>query len=278
MNTDGLSITSFSLPISEVGLRKSEASYGDDSPWLIQGIASTPDRDQQGEIVLLDGLDLSYLEEGKGTFNWNHFGDKDPSSVIGVITESQKTPDRQLYVSGRLLKNLPKARACYELMKALESEGEQRRMGMSVEGKILHREHKVIYKAWVKAVALTMDPVNPNTYVSFAKSFSGATLAEEDEPLAQITPSVLERALTIAGSMDGSMPNPRSVLSKEHLESNVVDLGFDAKKRNGKKLLKSDKHFQGLNYDEAVQHLVTLAPQLSTGLAAGIVRLALRSK
>ncbi len=106
MNMEGLSLESFSIPVSSVSLAKSKA--GDAEPWTIEGLASTPSQDQQGEIVLVKGLDLSYLEQGKGTFNWNHFGDKDPSSVVGLITDHSRTIDGELFVKGKLLKNLPR--------------------------------------------------------------------------------------------------------------------------------------------------------------------------
>jgi hypothetical protein len=267
-NMEGLTLDSFSLPASSVGLAKSMA--GADEPWMIEGLASTPAEDQQGEIVLVKGLDLTYLDSGKGTFNWNHFGDKDPSSVIGLITQHSRTPDGELYVKGRLLKALPKAQAAYNLMKALSAEGESRRMGMSIEGKVLHRQNKVIYKAWVKAVALTMDPVNQDTYVSFAKSFAGAEYVPQDEsPLAALDPFTLERALSIASTAIGSA-NGGSILSPEHLEKEPVDQGAFAKPRKGSR----EKMSKGYTYAEAIAHLKTLAPQAPEGALDGLVRFA----
>lgn len=266
-NMDGLKLESFSLPVATVGLAKSMS--GDEEPWMIEGLASTPNRDQQGEIVLVKGLDLSYLDQRKGTFNWNHFGDKDPSSVIGLITDHRRTNDGELYVKGRLLKALPKAQAAYNLLKALSDEGETRRMGMSIEGKVLHRENKVIYKAWVKAVALTMDPVNPDTYVSFAKSFAGAEYVPTAESeLASLDPSTLERALSIATSSAGSA-NGGSILTPAHVEGQLADLGpLATKKRTREKMSK------GYTYGEAISYLKTLVPHASDEFIDGLVRFA----
>lgn len=265
-NMEGLKLESFSIPAASVGLVKSHS--GDDEPWMIEGLASTPSRDQQGEVVLVKGLDLSYLDQRKGTFNWNHFGDKDPSSVIGLITQHQRTDGGELYVKGRLLKGLPKAQAAYTLMKALSEEGETRRMGMSIEGKVLHRENKVIYKAWVKAVALTMDPVNQDTYVSFAKSFAGAEYVPQDEsPLAALDPSTLERALSIATTSSGA-PNGGSILTPAHVEGSLTDLGPMAKTKRREKMSK------GYTYAEAVAYIKTLVPRASEEFADGLVRFA----
>ena len=48
--------------------------------------------------------------------------------------------------------------------------GDQGRMGMSVEGKILERDpsnRNVIKKCQIRAVALTMNPVNADTHCDF---------------------------------------------------------------------------------------------------------------
>lgn len=264
---EGLTLESFSLPVNTVGLAKSMA--GSDEPWMIEGLASTPTEDQQGEIVLVKGLDLSYLDAGKGTFNWNHFGDKDPSSVIGLITQHRRTQEGEFWVKGRLLKALPKAQAAYNLLKALDEEGETRRMGMSIEGKVLHRQNKVIYKAWVKAVALTMDPVNQDTYVGFAKSFAGAEYASTAESeLASLDPFTLERALSIATTSAGSASGG-SILSPAHLEAAPVDQGPFAKKSRTR-----EKMSKGYTYGEAVSHLKTLVPHASDEFIDGLVRFA----
>lgn len=288
-NMEGLTLESFSLPISTVGLAKSAS--GGDEPWMIEGLASTPSKDQQGEIVLVKGLDLTYLDQGKGTFNWNHFGDKDPSSVIGLITEHNRTPDGELYVKGRLLKALPKAQAAYNLMKALSAEGESRRMGMSIEGKVLHKANQVIYKAWVKAVALTMDPVNQDTYVSFAKSFAGAAYVPQEESLlAGLDPATLERALSIASTSAGSATGG-SILTPAHLESGVVDIDWAGKKRKPrpdepdeeedeesegvkKALGLREKMSKGYTYAEAVAFIKSLVPHATDDFIDGLVRFA----
>lgn len=279
----GLQLDSFQIPISSVSLVKGQSVAGgavEPEPWMIEGRASTPRQDQQGEIVLVKGLDLSYLDRGLGTFNWNHFGDKDPSSVIGLIKQYRRTDDGELYVKGKLLKGLAKAQHCWSLLKALDEEGESRRMGMSVEGKVLHKQNKVIYKAWVKAVALTMDPVNPDTYVRFAKSFSDAEFAPTSE-LTEFDPSVLERALSIASTSGTAMGavNGASILSKEDLERSPKDLDYaggedDDAPKSHKRKGSSEKMSKGLAYNEAVNLIKQLSPATPDDVVHGIVRFA----
>lgn len=283
---DGLTLESFSLPVEGIGLSK--AQNGDVEPWTIEGLASTASQDQQGEVVLVKGLDLSYFDQGKGTFNWNHFGDKDPSSVVGLIKSHRRTDAGELFVKGILLKNLPKAQGVYNLLKALDAEGETRRMGMSIEGKVLHRQNKVIYKAWVKAIALTMDPVNADTHVNFAKSFAGAEYAEQgDSWMTQVDGATLERALSIASSTAGSVTGG-SILTPEALESGAKNIGWagpdededDAPKHPKKKphKKKGEKISKGYTKDEAIALVQQLVPRISPDVAAGIVLHAFRAK
>lgn len=277
MQLDGLRLDTFYIPASAVSLVKSETSAGQRAePWMIQGLASTLRQDQQGEMVLVKGLDLSYFDRGLGTFNWNHLGDKDPSAVIGLIKEYRRTPDGELFVKGNLLKALPKAQHCWNLLKALDEEGEQRRMGMSIEGKVLHKHNKVIYKAWVKAVALTMDPVNPDTYVSFAKSFSGAEYcAAGESTLARLDVVDLERALSVASTTTGSATGG-SILTPEDLESTAHDLDYMGgdDPAETKRKTTSEKMSKGYTQDEAISLITQLSPRLSRDIAEDLVRFA----
>jgi hypothetical protein len=155
-------------------------------------------------------------------------------------------------------------------MKALNQEGEERRMGMSIEGKVLHRQNKVIYKAWVKAVALTMDPVNQDTYVSFAKSFAGAEYIPFGESsIAQMDPHTLERALSIASSSAGSASGG-SILAPEHLESGEKDLDWASRKRKAVR----EKMSKGYTYGEATSFLKQLVPHATDEFIDGLVRFA----
>lgn len=273
-----LSLHSFSIPVDGITLSKATAS--EDGDWVIEGLASTPSRDQQNEVVLVKGLDLSYLEEGRGTFNWNHRGDADPSSVVGVITHCERTPQGQLLVKGKLLKSLAKAKHVYQLMKALAKDCPERQMGMSIEGKVLARNGNMIVKAWVKAVALTLDPVNKDTWVTFAKSMDGMEWAAPgSEPLVDAPVDLLEsamlKALSVGATTAGSSVGA-SILTPESLESEVHPTVETPKSKRRKK--KGEKMNKSYSFDEAVALLRRTAPTMSDRLIHHIVSHTFRSK
>lgn len=138
----------------------------------IGGIATDENsEDLQGETVLLRGLDVSYLQK-RGTWNWDH--QKDPGSILGEVDIVQKNlDDGTLYVEGTLYPQVEKALEVYNLMKGMEKSGSNRKLGMSLEGKVKERDGangKIIKSAWIKNIALTYHPINQNTFVDFIKS------------------------------------------------------------------------------------------------------------
>lgn len=151
---------------------------GEDGEWRVRGLASTANRDAQGEILLPEGIDLSPIDQKKGVLNWNH--EKGPQNLIGILDGYKKTPEG-LFIEGRLLKNHEKAKAVYQIMSSFEK-GDRGRMGLSVEGIIRERggkDGKVIKKCQINAVALTMNPVNQDTFVDLVKSMSAPELEIE---------------------------------------------------------------------------------------------------
>jgi hypothetical protein len=148
-----------------------ELVKGADGEWKIVGLASTGSRDLQGEVIDQHGLDLTPIDMKKGIFNWDH--KKGPENTIGVI-DSYKKSKEGLFLSGRLFKEHSKAKAVYEIMSSL-NKADTGRMGMSVEGVIKERageNGKTIKKAVIHSCALTMNPVNVDTYASLVKSFA----------------------------------------------------------------------------------------------------------
>lgn len=159
-------------------------SKSSDGKTWVQGIASTEDKDLQGEIVKAEGIVLSYFLNS-GFINDNHA--KDTSGKIGVPTEAKITKNA-LWIKGYLL-DTERARAICELANALEKSGSNRKLAWSIEGKILERDKKdpnVVTKCWLKDVALTAEPVNPHTYADFSKSISANVDLRDvfvDEPI-----------------------------------------------------------------------------------------------
>lgn len=186
--------------VTPVSLQKS-----DNGDWRIFGKASTSNKDLQGEIIDLKGLDLQHIKNRKGTFNWEH--NNDPENKLGII-DQYKLDGNGLYLGGYLFKNHSKAKAVYDIMSSL-GEQDKGRMGLSVEGVIRERagkDGKVIKKAVITGCALTMNPVNTETYCDLVKSLSAVeffstdiddTLASnESEPMftASQVISLLEKA------------------------------------------------------------------------------------
>lgn len=201
-----------------VDLVKADVSYDSVSEdeldsWKIQGIASTGDLDLQGEMVIQDGLDISVLKAGRGLFNADH--NNNPENILGQIEDADFVKcdgSKALMVKGYLFKHQPRAQAYYNILKSLKK-GAQSRVHFSIEGKILQRDPadvSTIRKAKITKVALTLDPVNPSTFVSLVKSLSSI-----DESLE------LEKAME-AGAGHTKAPTERTggeALATESLDS-----------------------------------------------------------
>lgn len=160
---------------------------GEDGDWYVEGIAATENKDFQGEILKIDGLDISTLSKN-GFFNEDH--KKGFQHILGKIEHAEKRESEEvgkhLYVKGKLFKTQPGAQACYNIMKELKDSDKQ--MQLSVEGKILKREgkdKKTITKAKVEHVALTLNPINDHTFATFLKSFGDGGFSEVNEDVGQ---------------------------------------------------------------------------------------------
>lgn len=145
---------------------------GRDDEMRIGGYASTPDRDRQNESVMQKSLDISEFVES-GFFNLDHDGSK----ILGYPDGDRcLINDHGLYVEGTLLNGVPEAESVYRTAVALKKSNTSRRLGFSVEGRVLERDHTgLITKAKVYNVAITAQPVNPKcTWEALCKSFAPA--------------------------------------------------------------------------------------------------------
>lgn len=218
-----------------------------DGEWKIAGLASTQSMDQQGEIILQKGIDLTPIDKRKGILNFDHL--RGPENTIGLL-DGYKRDDKGLYIEGRLFKNHTKAKAVYEIMSSL-SEKDRGRVGLSVEGKILKRNDKnpkVIEKCQINAVAVTLNPVNQETYADLTKSLSGAeevefnalenqgpdTSPEQPTFTATQVMSIVEKALGVG---DGGLQAPDTRSGGDALAQESMD---SKKKKKKKDLDKGD--------------------------------------
>ena len=160
----GVDEFNFCLPLDVV---KSEKGVTDE--WRIGGYASTSNEDRQGDEIIQKGLDISDFVN-HGWLNYDHtevilgYPDKDKCSIT----------QKGFYVEGILLKDISQSKTMWETAIALQKSGSDRRLGFSVEGKILKRNDQgQIVKAKVYNVAVTPNPVNTDcTWNALVKSFT----------------------------------------------------------------------------------------------------------
>jgi hypothetical protein len=137
---------------------------------FIQGYASTPAWDSDGESVLKSGLDITYYAS-QGWLNWMH--NNSPNHVIGIPVYS-KIDHIGFFTKGMLFMN-EMATHVWNLAEELKNLGYPRRLGYSIEGKVVARSainKSKIVKARVTNVAVTHIPVNTEaTFEIVAKSF-----------------------------------------------------------------------------------------------------------
>lgn len=175
-STSGLSksIELFStwLPL---GLVKSEESEGRTK---IGGIISTDTVDQQGDMILQEGMDFSYFLD-KGYFNYEHKGGVE--FIVGAPTKVERVDldgKQATRVEGYLMTEKPLAKNIIETCMAMEKAQIDRKIGFSVEGQVVSRDPanpKVITKAKILNVAITSAPVNPDAQLEFlARSLMNA--------------------------------------------------------------------------------------------------------
>lgn len=137
---------------------------------FVQGYASTPAWDTDGESIVKSGLDISYYNKS-GFLNWMH--QNSPNHIIGVPVYS-KIDHIGFFTKGMLFNN-EMATHVWNLATELKSLGNPRRMGFSIEGKVVARSainKSKIIKAKVTNVAITHIPVNTEaTFEVVSKSF-----------------------------------------------------------------------------------------------------------
>ncbi|NBU69914.1 MAG: hypothetical protein EBS53_00460 [Bacteroidetes bacterium] len=216
----------------------------------IQGIASTDSRDLQGEIIDQAGIDFSYFLK-HGYFNDDH--KPGPEFKVGQPTEAKLTKNG-LWVKGFLFKNPnPKeeSRADYywDLMNQLSASGSDRKVGFSIQGKVLRRNGSKIEKCWIQDVAITTQPVNTTTWAEIAKSLSAQKwdlVKESDEDKKK---EEAEKALAVG------MGNPVVPQSLEGSKKDVVTAKSMLSYDEACVLIKSET---GLD-TEAVKAIVNIA-------------------
>lgn len=146
----------------------------------IRGLASTPDLDRDNQSILQEGLDISDFVD-YGFFNDDHNND----IILGYPDKDKtKITSEGLYVEGTLLPTR-RGKELWETAIALQNSNTNRRLGFSVEGKVLKKDDQGhIQKAKIYNVAITANPVNPKArWEALVKSMTKAMTTDTGAPL-----------------------------------------------------------------------------------------------
>lgn len=186
----------------------------------IHGIAGSEILDKQGEILDINGADISALSLG-GILNDNH--QKGFFNTLGVVTFAKKLMKKEdattkeekyffdkikapcIYIQGELFddEDHPNAKAVSAVLKANGKLPIQ--VKASVEGKILkkNKENGKLEKTYINAIALTLTPVNGATLIEPFEFKKSEDITQEDLDLIksivknQEVPSFLELSLDV---------------------------------------------------------------------------------
>ena len=160
-------------------VEKSEEQY---NSRVLRGVMSTQRKDRQDETVIAKGLDFAdFLRHGH--FNDNH--SQETSAIVGYPEKVEYHKDLSHFgvksegwtCEGFVIKGTKRSDGIWELAKAL-SEVPGRKLGFSIEGKVLRRQDKTIEKARIRNVAITNCPVNTDcTWEVLDKSFVSEEIA-----------------------------------------------------------------------------------------------------
>lgn len=203
---------------------------------IIRGYASNNHSDRQNESLVQKGLDIEDFVN-HGYFNYDH----DNSIILGYPYPTCKVDDNGFWVEGELLKGIPVADRIWELAKALKKSDAPRKIGFSVEGKVLSREGNKICKAKIYNVAITTNPVNPTcTWDAVVKSFNTDMLGKSLSAGYETNPL----------DMEGG-----SVFREESLEDDLKNLSYVIDDEEKKKLLKDKIAKKSLTQRELTVYL-----------------------
>ena len=207
----------------------------------IEGIMSTERKDRQAETVVAEGLDFNdFLHHGH--FNDNH--SQETSAIVGYPQSVRYHRDLgSVYpkykgvegwtCKGYVLKGTKRADGIWELAQSLASVP-GKKLGFSIEGKVVRRANKTIEAAKIRNVAITNCPVNTDcTWDLLQKSFA-------DEEIAMKSLDA-EKALSAGGSTSVAGQTGGAALTPESLESDVKKISEIKMKKE--KALKSILQF-----------------------------------
>lgn len=170
----------------------------------IDMIAGSQLRDTQGEMLSVEGADISDLEAGRGRLNDNH--GKGFFNSIGAVTGAKKIFKKEdcendrhrhywdkvkapfIYVKGYLYddEDHPNAKAAAAILRNIHKNDAPLQLKASVEGGVISRgvsDSTLLAKTKIHSVALTFTPANRNTLVEPISLDKSTSNPEEDKRL-----------------------------------------------------------------------------------------------
>jgi len=138
---------------------------------IVSGVASTMDRDSDGEILDPNGFDFSYLMNS-GFINWHHMTNDNPNAIIGEPIKAE-VKNNEFHITAELYPWSSLAKDVYELATNLEKKTKgKRKLGWSIEGKATERDlldEKYVKKANITGMAITPMPKNSASFLDIIK-------------------------------------------------------------------------------------------------------------
>lgn len=175
---------------TEADFLKSEAEQypvGDDRRYekmIFEGLASDNSEDSEGECMEPNGFVLDRFKK-HGLVNLDHLPSRSPINKsrfwIGTPLKAE-VKNNKFYVKVQLWKKSPEARAFYDKAIEMIESGSNRKPGFSIEGRALERDPhnpKRVTKALITNIAMTMTPVNANSYADIVKGIQNQDFVGE---------------------------------------------------------------------------------------------------
>jgi hypothetical protein len=255
------------VPIEDHDLMKS-VSVDENGDFIVQGVMTSDDTDEEDDSITPEGMDCSYFLE-KGWIKYEH--GKNPEQFIGEPLEVKvgrfEHPTLMksvngIFVKGRLFANRRLTSQAIEAMNDLQKSHTKRRMGWSIEGSVKARNKAgKIVKSVLRNVVLTMNPVNTTTWAELAKSFAKdhELWIDTEEPvdksmdtgaIAEVMPQSLEGAKKKKDPQDEWLEHFRSFVKKALINKSFRN-EFVTSAEDAEILAFSEALSKGLDYEEA---------------------------
>lgn len=200
----------------------------------MKGVASTSNRDLQGQILLPSGFIYDvFLERGK--INWNHQTNNNPlASWIGRPINAEVDKEKELFIiEFELFGNNKIAQQVIELANILAEQG--LKLGLSIEGKAQEKDKEnenIITKTFITGCAITPFPINQNTTAELIKSnnldnLDLSEIEEKSNKIVKIENVNLNIDINDLRSMlnkNKKMENKNKNFSDEDLKKSIEDI------------------------------------------------------